>query len=86
MLLQQADQHFAVCIQSGDCEDLELLKIYQVLTDEDALQDGYLRIIDASGEDYLYPEQYFLRLDLPQATEDVLAEAYQHALSGGVCP
>jgi hypothetical protein len=47
-------------------------KIYQVLPDTDAAQYGYLRVIDESGEDYLYPAAYFLPIDLPQATQAAL--------------
>ena len=43
--------------------------MYRVLSDEDAALDGDLRIIDESGEDYLYPVEYFLVLDLPDETE-----------------
>jgi hypothetical protein len=45
---------------------LELHKVYRVLPDKEALHDGDLRIIDESGEDYLYPASYFLPVDLPR--------------------
>ncbi len=51
---------FVVCIQNDDCEDLEIRKIYQVLPDEAAAIDGLLRIVDESGEDYLYAARLFL--------------------------
>ena len=57
---------FVVCIKNKDCEDLDLRKIYEVLPDEKAAQDDYIRIIDESGEDYLYPTDYFYPLELPQ--------------------
>lgn len=44
---------------------LELHKVYRVAPDEDAEKDGDLRIIDESGENYLYPTDYFLLVDLP---------------------
>ena len=56
---REIENKFVLCIKNDDCEDLELRKAYQVLPDEKASQDGYLRIIDESGEDYLYPESYF---------------------------
>ena len=37
---------FALCIENKDCDDLERKKIYQVLPDEDAAKDGYIRVID----------------------------------------
>jgi len=45
---------------------LELHKIYRVLPDNDAAQEGDLRIVDESGEDYLYPAQWFAAVDLPR--------------------
>jgi hypothetical protein len=62
---------FAICIDNPDYPaSLELHKVYRVVSDEDAEKDGDLRIIDESGEDYLYPADYFLLVDLPH---DVVA-------------
>jgi hypothetical protein len=66
------EQRFALCIQNMDCEDLEKRKIYQVLPDDAAARDGYLRIVDESGEDYLYPESYLILVELPRAAQDAL--------------
>src|SRR5579859_5066465 len=59
---------FAICI-TGSEPDLQLRKIYQVLPDEKAAKSKYLGIIDESGEDYLYPEQYFIPVELPSTVE-----------------
>lgn len=57
---------FVVCIENaGYPASLELHKIYRVLPDEAALRDGDLRIIDESGEDYLYPADWFAAVELP---------------------
>ena len=54
---------FAVCIDNSEYPaSLELHKVYQVLPDEDAAVDGDMRVIDESGEDYLYPADYFIIL------------------------
>ena len=66
---------FAVCVRTDDCDDLELRKIYQVLPDSRAAKDGYLRIIDESGEDYLYPEPYFITVKLPRKAQEALTIA-----------
>lgn len=59
---------FAVCVDNSDYPaSLELFKIYRVLPDESAEEDGDLRIIDESGEDYLYSADRFVSLELPQA-------------------
>lgn len=70
--MAETDQsiRFAVCVKDADYPaSLELHKIYQVLPDEDAESDGDFRIIDESGEDYLYPAEYFVLTELPQAVE-----------------
>jgi len=67
---------FAVCIDnSGYPASLELHKIYRVLPDEDAAVDGDLRIVDESGEDYLYSAQRFIVMDLPQTLKRALLSA-----------
>lgn len=64
---------FVLCIQNEGCDDLEIRKLYQVLPDPAAAQDGYLRVIDESGEDYLYPAEYFVTVELPDAVLKALA-------------
>ena len=68
-------KHFVVCVQKNGCEDLELRKLYQVLPDEAAAADGLLRIIDESGEDYLYPAECFVALELSKELEETLLTA-----------
>lgn len=72
MTRQKTKQQFVICIQNNDCEDLEPGKVYQVLPDEAASRDGYIRVIDDSGEDYLYPVDYFVFIDLPEKAEQAL--------------
>jgi hypothetical protein len=58
---------FVVCLKNKGYEvSLEPRKIYQVLADPDAARHRQLRVIDESGEDYLYPASYFTPIDLPQ--------------------
>ena len=66
--------HFVLCIRKGEDDDLELRKAYAVLPPA-ANEAGYLRVIDESGEDYLYPEDCFVPLELPQNVERVLLAA-----------
>ena len=63
---EQREQVFALCIENKDCEDLEKRKVYQVIPDEESEKEGYLRVIDESGEDYLYPQSYFILVQLPR--------------------
>jgi len=62
-------------LTTTECEDLEVRKLYQVLPDEAAAADGLLRVVDESGEDYLYPAELFLQIELPQASEKALLPA-----------
>ena len=57
---QQRRSKFVLCIRNGGSDDLELRKVYQVFPDSSAAHDGHARIIDESGEDYLYPAEYFV--------------------------
>ena len=63
---------FMLCIENKDCEDLERRKIYQALPDDEASKEGYVRVIDESGEDYLYPKAYFIPLQLPSEAQEAL--------------
>ena len=65
-----ASPQFAVCIDNtGYPASLELHKIYQVLPDEEAALDGDLRVIDKSGEDYLFPASFFTPIAVPEAVQ-----------------
>jgi hypothetical protein len=67
----------AVCVNNIDYPaSLELHKVYQVISAEDAAADGDLRIMDESGEDYLYPADYFLLMELPEETEEALLHTF----------
>jgi len=69
-------QKFVVCINNKDYPaSLELHKIYRVLPDEDAAADGDLRVIDESGEDYLYPADRFVAITVPAAVQKSLLKA-----------
>lgn len=63
---------FALCIANKDCDDLEIGKVYQIVPDDAAAKEGYLRVVDESGEGYLYPESYFAFVELPQRAQDAL--------------
>ncbi len=68
-------REFAVCINNSDTSaSLELHKIYRVLPDEDAAKNGDLRVIDESGEDYLYPAEYFVLIEVPKEVERALLQ------------
>lgn len=66
---------FAVCISSDDPDLLTPRRIYQVLPDESAAKSNYIRVVDNEGEDYLFPADYFLFLELPRKVEQALLKA-----------
>lgn len=72
MKSEKNELEFALCIENKDCEDLEKRKIYLVVPDYEASQEGYLRVIDESGEDYLYPQSYFILVEFPREAQEVL--------------
>lgn len=67
---------FAICMQNeGYPASLELWKVYRVLPDEKAARHQLVRVVDESGEDYLYPERFFIPIQLPQAAEEAYLAA-----------
>ena len=72
MAKRKKEKLFALCIENKDCADLEIRKIYRILPDGKATEDGYLRVIDESGEDYLYPESFFILIPLPREAQEAL--------------
>jgi len=64
---------FVVCVNNSDYPaSLELHKIYRVVPDEEAAAGGDIRVVDESGEDYLYPASYFAAIKVPAAVEKSL--------------
>ena len=66
------ETQFVLCIENSGCEDLEKRKLYQILPDEKAAQEEYLRVIDESQEDHLYSEPYFIFIDLSRKAQEAL--------------
>ena len=76
MKVMSAEHQFAICIENeGYPASLELWKVYRVLTDEKAAKHQLIRVIDESGEDYLYPESWFAPIKLLQAVEKAMLAA-----------
>ena len=64
---------FLICINNqGYAASLEKGKVYQLIIDKKGQDRGFVRIIDESGEDYLYPEEYFMTIDLPKRIQEAL--------------
>lgn len=72
MYLETIQTKFAICVNHSHCDDLTIMRIYPTWRDRSAEKDNYLRIVDDSGEDYLYPESYFILVEFPQIVEEQL--------------
>ena len=69
-------KHFMVCVDNRGYESsLETRKLYEILPDRMAEKHNQVRVIDESGEDYLYPEKFFAPVRLPHITKEKLALA-----------
>ena len=80
MEAESTQPSFAVCIDnSAYPDDLKVRTIYQVLADESASRSNYLRIIDETGEDYLYPADLFVPIELTLEAQKALMEAPTHS-------
>jgi hypothetical protein len=77
--MANVERHFAVCIRNDEYEEsLQLRKIYEILDDTSAAQHALIRVIDEEGEDYLYPQEWFLPLELPHNVETAILELAAH--------
>ncbi|MGR3317230.1 MAG: hypothetical protein ACUZ8O_01945 [Candidatus Anammoxibacter sp.] len=73
--MKNKKQKFAVCIDNSEYPaSLEMHKIYRIIPDEYAAQDGDVRIVDESGEDYLFPAEWFIVVDVPQKVKTSLLQ------------
>jgi hypothetical protein len=69
-------RHFAICVDNADYEaSLILRKIYEIIPDEVAAGDDLIRVIDESGEDYLYHKSLFVVMEFPKEMEQALLAA-----------
>ncbi len=73
--MQGNKRRYVICLRTDGAEDLEVRKLYEVIDDAASEQRGHLRVVDESGEDYLYPEEFFAAVDVPEETERALASA-----------
>jgi hypothetical protein len=67
---------FVLCVRNQDyAASLEVRKVYRLLNDPSAAKHHQVRVIDESGEDYLYPEEYFVPIKLPQSAQKAVLRA-----------
>ena len=64
---------YVLCIDNGGYpESLEVCKVYLVMPDKRAAANDYLRVIDETGQDYLYPAKYFAPIELSPEVAKIL--------------
>ena len=71
--MKESKRNYVVCIRAEESADIEVRKVYEVLADESAANRGYVRVVDESGKDYLYPEECFAPVHLPEEADRALA-------------
>jgi len=74
MTKQIPTPRFAICINTDDPDLLTPRSVYEVIPDESAAKSRYIRVVDNEGEDYLYPEDYFVFVEFPQAVQRTLRQ------------
>ena len=75
MASDNSPNRYALCIDNGGYpESLEVRKVYVVLPDERAAANNYVRVIDETGEDYLYPGKYFALIEVPEFAAEAISE------------
>jgi hypothetical protein len=73
---RSTESRFVVCVSNREYPaSLELHKIYRVIPDKDAESEGDIRVVDESGEDYLFPAKWFVPVKIPQAVKSSLLRA-----------
>lgn len=76
MAKNKTTPRFLLCVKNDNYPaSLEVRKVYRAIPDEAASARHFVRVIDESGEDYLYPDSYFLALKLPSAAENLFIAA-----------
>jgi hypothetical protein len=71
--MKEKTKDCVICVRAEESSDIEVRKVYEVLSDDSAAKRGYLRVVDESGEDYLYPKEYFAPVRLADETARALA-------------
>jgi hypothetical protein len=73
MKTDKRKSRFVLCLRNDGADDLEPRKVYQILPDAAAAREGLARVVDESGEDYLYPAELFVRVKLPASASRALS-------------
>jgi hypothetical protein len=72
MKKKASEREYMLCIHNEDCDDLIVRKVYPSIPDQKAESEGFVRIVDESGEDYLYPQAYFSKVHLSRRAQEAV--------------
>lgn len=86
MSRERASETVVCLVNEGNEASLQLWRIYKTLRDEDAKAEGFLRVVDESGEDYLFPEENFAPVDLPSEVRRTFERAVREQRKSAVAP
>jgi hypothetical protein len=75
--MKMTNSDFVICVNGAESDDLQIWKLYRVLADEKGAAENYLRVVDDSGEDYLYLASRFVGVDFPESVSSQLLAAVQ---------
>lgn len=68
--------YYVICVKNdGYNASLEPRKLYEIIPDEEAEKHRQIRVVDESGEDYLYPKDFFLEIKIPKTIEEAILHA-----------
>lgn len=74
--MSDSNNSYVICLENSEYPaSLEVRKIYVCVPDAQAEADGFLRVVDESGEDYLYPSRFFAPISVPESVDKALAGA-----------
>lgn len=74
--MSETGRRFFLCVHNeGYAASLQVRTVYAGLSDPEAETHGMLRIVDESGEDYLFPASFFVPIDVPEAAERIFPSA-----------
>ena len=69
------DYKYVICINNENYKaSLEKGKVYPTIDDKEADERDFIRVVDESGEDYLFPKDYFVHIELPQVVREALSQ------------
>ena len=84
--MKETKTNYVICVRAEESADIELRKVYEVLPDDTAAKRGHLRVIDESGEDYLYPKECFAPVQLPEEAVRAFTSRPQRRANTGMQP